>query len=346
VLAGLILACLFAAVEAQHAWGSSHESAPVLGRQGSAAAGASHATTRTTTQATFGGGTYVTANGASVGVRVSDAFPDANDRGRRWAEFFSTMPHGAELATATITVVTAAELPASCQADALGCYRPGEITIADEVLDGIAPEEVARHEYGHHVAASRLNPPWPALDWGPKRWATVAHVCGDVTAGLAHPGDEGDHYAENPAEAWAEVYRILAERTAGLPGDTWSIVVGRYFPDDAVLAAARADVLQPWTTPTTRRFTGTFTKKGKRQWQRTLATPLDGNIVVKLTMPVGPRHDVGLLAPNGRTVLAHWTAFTSKTRTITTTICGQRSVVLRVTRGTAPGPFAVAVTSP
>ena len=217
------------------------------------------------------------------------------------------MPHGAELSTVTVTVVTAAELPASCNSDALGCYRPGEITIADEVLGGVTPEEVARHEYGHHVAASRLNSPWPALDWGPKRWATVAHVCGDVTVGSAHPGDEGDHYSENPAEAWAEVYRILAERTAGLPGNTWSIVVGRYFPDEAVLAAAREDVVHPWTAPTTRRFSGTFTKTGKRQWLRTLATPLDGNITVKLSMPGGTRHDVTLLAANGRTVLAHWT---------------------------------------
>ena len=341
---GLTVACLFAGAEAQHPKGSAHEH-QVLGRQGVAATGAIGTATRADAHATFGGGSYVTANGASVTVRVSDAFPDAGDRGRRWAEFFSTMPHGAELATVTITVVTAAELPASCQADALGCYRPGDVTFADEAIDGITPEEVARHEYGHHVAASRLNSPWPALDWGPKRWATIAHVCGDVTTGSAHPGDEADHYAENPAEAWAEVYRILAERSAGMPGDTWSIVVGRYFPDDAVLAAARMDVLQPWTTPTTRRFTGTFTKKGKRQWQRTLATPLDGNIVVKLTMPAGPRHDVTLLAANGRTVLAHWTAYTSRTRTISTTICGRRSVVLRVIRGTAPGPFAVAVTS-
>jgi hypothetical protein len=308
-------------------------------------AGTAGAAAQRTGSIAFVGGTYITANGASVTVRVSDGFPDGSGRGQRWAEFFSAMPHSDELSRVTVTVVTAAELATSCHSDALGCYRPGEITIADEILGGVTPEEVARHEYGHHVAASRLNSPWPALDWGPKRWATAAHVCGDVTTGSAHPGDEGSHYAENPAEAWAEVYRILAERTAGLPGNTWSIVVGRYFPDEAVLAAAREDVVHPWTTPTVRRFSGSFSKKGPKQWQRTVATPLDGTITIKLSMPAGPRHDVTLLTANGRTVLARWNAFTSKTRTITTTVCGQRSVVLRVTRGNGPSPFSVVVTS-
>jgi len=51
------------------------------------------------------------------------------------------------------------------------------------------------------------------------------------------------------------------------------------------------------------------------------------------------------LAANARTVLARWSGFTSTMRTITTTVCGQRSVVLRVTRGNRPSPFSVAVTS-
>ena len=246
----------------------------------------------------------------------------------------------------TITVVTAAELPASCTSEALGCYRPGQLIFADEVIGGISPEEVARHEYGHHVAASRLNTPWPALDWGPKRWSTVVDVCADVKTSNAFPGDEGAHYSQNPAEAWAETYRILAERAAGLPGDTWSIVVGKYYPDDAMLAAAKLDVLQPWTTPTMRRFKAAFVQRGKRVWEKKLVTPLDGNIVVKLTTPVGPRHSVALYAGDGRTLVARSTAFTSTSRTISSTICGQRSVVVRVTRGTAPTPFSLAVTAP
>ena len=66
----------------------------------------------------------------------------------------------------------------------------------------------------------------------------------------------------------AQTYRILAERAAGLPGDTWSIVVGKYYPDEAMLAAARLDVLQPWTTPTTRRFKARSSSAGSAAGRR------------------------------------------------------------------------------
>ena len=320
------------------------DSSRVVARQAGAGAALPSAGTQHAAPATFVRGTAATAGGASINVSAS--FPDAADRARRWAEFFSVLPHGDELDRVTINVVTAAELPDACRAEALGCYRPGLLSFADEVVDGVTAEEVARHEYGHHVAANRLNSPWAAIDWGPKRWATAAGICADVKDGTAFPGDEGDHYAENSGEAWAEVYRILAERTAGLPGNLWSIVVGRYYPDDAALAAAREDVLHPWTGPATRRYSGQFVKGGTRVWQRPLATALDGSITVRLSYPAGPRHDVALLTADGRTVIARWTGFTSRTRTISTSICGRRSVLLRVTRGTAPGPFAVAVTAP
>ncbi len=315
-----------------------------LARQGSVAAAQPAA--HQTAPRSLVGGPVVARTGATVNIHVSATFPDAAARTQRWADFFGALPHGDELSTVAITVVTAAELPASCTSEALGCYRLGQLIFADEVIGGISAEEVARHEYGHHVAASRLNTPWPALDWGPKRWSTAVDVCADVKTGNAFPGDEGEHYSQNPAEAWAETYRILAERAAGLPGDTWSIVVGKYYPDEAMIAAAKLDVLQPWTAPTTRRFKAAFVKRGKRAWDKKLVTPLDGNIVVKLTMPVGPRHSVALYGADGRTLIARSTAFTSTSRTISSTICGQRSVIVRVTRGTAPTPFTLAVTAP
>jgi len=345
-LALLVLACALAAAAALPRHGSAAPSARSLARLGAGGATRAASGTAGSKRASYVGGPTVTASGATVDVRVSASFPDAVDRVHRWAEFFAALPHGPELSNVVITVVTGAELSSACRADALGCYRPGDLTFADEPLDGVSPEEVARHEYGHHVAENRINSPWPAVDWGPKRWATAVGVCADVKTGTAFPGDEGANYTSNPGEAWAEVYRILAERTAGLPANLWSIVVGRYFPDDAALAAAREDVINPWQSMTTHRYAGRFVKGGKRTWQRTLATPLDGNITVRLSMPVGPRHDVALYTADGHTLLGRWGAFTTRTRTISTTICGQRSVQVRVTRGTATGLFAVAVTAP
>jgi hypothetical protein len=340
------LGCLLVVAVAPLLVGHAGGSGTVAARRAVANRVAKPQTTRRTARASFLGGTYVTTTGESVTVRVSESFADADERGRRWSEFFAALPHGDELSKVTISVVTAAELSDSCGGDAFGCYRPGDLTFADEVIAGVASEEVARHEYGHHVAENRLNTPWRALDWGPKRWASVAGICAAVKAGTAFPGDEGAHYAENPSEAWAEVYRILAERTAGLPGSLWSIVVGRYYPDEAALAAAREDVLHPWVSPAVLRYTGRFVKGGRRVWQRRLATPRDGNIVLTLTTPVGPRADVTLLGADGRTVIAHWTRFTTRTRTITTSICGQRSVFVKVTRGSAPGPFTIGVSAP
>ena len=76
----------------------------------------------------------------------------------------------------------------------------------------MTPQEVVRHEYGHHVAANRLNPPWSAADWGPKTWATDQGICALAAAGTAFPGNESDHYELNPGEAWAESYRIFADQ--------------------------------------------------------------------------------------------------------------------------------------
>lgn len=289
---------------------------------------------------------YAATAQAGLDVRVSATFPDAADRAQRWAAFFDGLPHGAELGTLRVNVVSEAELMDACGPQAYGCYREGVLTFADATLGGVSPEGVARHEYGHHVAASRSNAPWPSVDWGPKRWASVAGVCADVQRGTAFPGNEGDHYTENPGEAWAEVYRILAERAAGVQTGIWSVVVTRYYPTEVALAAAAEDVARPWKAPTFSRLDGAFVRGGPRVWQRRLATPLDGTLTVTLKMPVGPRHDVAVLDLDGRTVLGRWTTWTSRSRTVTTTICGRRAVLLRVAEGNVPSAFSLVVSGP
>ncbi len=106
-----------------------------------------------------------------------------------------------------------------------------------------------RHEYGHHIANHRSNAPWAAIDWGPKRWASASNVCAKVTRREAYPGDEGSNYALNPGEAWAETYRLLQERKAGITTSTWPIIAPSFYPNEAALRAAELDVVQPWTAP-------------------------------------------------------------------------------------------------
>ena len=78
--------------------------------------------------------------------------------GQAWAEFFARLVHGSELATATVRIAPPNEVAAACGDDALGCYSGGLLVMPGEQFGGVMPEEIARHEYGHHVAASRAQP--------------------------------------------------------------------------------------------------------------------------------------------------------------------------------------------
>ena len=64
------------------------------------------------------------------------------------------------------------EVQALCGRSALGCYGDNQLVMTGDAVGGFEPEDVARHEYGHHVAFNRSNTPWKGLEWGPKRWAS------------------------------------------------------------------------------------------------------------------------------------------------------------------------------
>jgi hypothetical protein len=55
--------------------------------------------------------------------------------------------------------------------------------VAGADVGGVPVEQALAHEYGHNIAAYRLNTPWPAIDSGPKRLATYENVCANVYAG-------------------------------------------------------------------------------------------------------------------------------------------------------------------
>jgi hypothetical protein len=297
--------------------------------------------------ATWRGGPITTSAGETVRVFVSDTYPVDQVTPEAWAEFLSGLAHGPELALVTVYIAPLAEVQELCGDQALGCYSANRIvSIGDALPDDASPEEVLRHEYGHHVAFHRLNPPWPAIDWGPKRWASAAGVCARVVRKEAFPGNEGGNYAQNPGEAWAEVYRLMDERRAGITTGRWTIIAPSFYPDEAALQAAERDVLEPWTGSTTTVFRRVFGKRTKKVWWIPLSTALDGELQVRVSLPRNGLHEVALVGPNRTTVLgrAQWVG--QSTKRASATVCGQRTLFLRVTQRGALGRVTVLVTAP
>jgi hypothetical protein len=292
--------------------------------------------------ASWQGGRYVTASGEQVTVFVSPSYASDSGAGQRWADFFASLVHGPELSLLTAYIAPYDEVQDLCEADggALGCYWAQKLIAVGDAVDGIQPTSVAAHEYGHHVANNRSNAPWRAIDWGTKRWATYTKVCARTSEGTAFPGDEGDNYRENPGEAFAESFRILNETARGLP-ITWPILDPSFIPDATALQAVRDDVLQPWTTPTMRTIRARLAR-GRHVWRMTLATPLDGNLSIRLAQG---SDDLDLL--NGaNTVLAHGYWNINGGKALGYQICGQRSVVIRVRTDSKQARFTLRISEP
>jgi hypothetical protein len=230
-------------------------------------------------------------------------------------------------------------------ADVLGCYDGSRLVTPGETVEGIAPDEVLRHEYGHHVAAHRLNPPWAAIAWGTKRWASVTSVCARTRAGTAFPGDEDLHYTLNPGEAFAESYRVLNDLRAGSPTFTWDLLDPSYRPDPAALEAVERDVLEPWTQPPSRVVRTAFAGKA-RSVTIPLQTPLDGELKVRLVTSLGATHSLELMSSDGRKLFARALWSGTGEQTLTRSICGERSLVLRVTRRAGPPRFSLRIDAP
>jgi hypothetical protein len=296
---------------------------------------------------TFRGGPITTSTGETVDVQVSMSLPSETSTPEAWAEFLAGLTHGPEISLLTAYIVTFDEAQQICGSTALGCYgrdelvAPGELALADAT-----PEEVVRHEYAHHIAHHRLNTPWEAIDWGPKRWASAMDVCARVGRREAFPGDEGSNYTRNPGEAWAETYRLLQERKAGITTSMWPIISQSFYPTEAALLAAEQDVVQPWTKPRTTAFTRVFGKKTAKVWWIRLSTPLDGDLSVSATVPNGATSEVALVGADRRTLIrrAQWVG--QRVKRLAGSICGQRSFFVRVIQKGALGRVRVSVTAP
>jgi hypothetical protein len=301
---------------------------------------------RNLSAASWWGGTYEVAGGEHVSIYISTSYPEIAAVAQQWVDFFGGIPHGKELSLARVYVAPLAEVEEMCFSDdVLGCYGGQTLVTVGDSTAGVTPASIAAHEYGHHVAANRGNAPWKAIDWGTKRWASQMGICGRVAAGTAFPGDEGASYSLNPGEGFAESYRVLVEGKGSAVGYDWPIVDPSFRPTSETLAAVREDVVHPWQGPTTRTIRAKFLRQ-RRTWAMQVATPLDGDLRLRVTVPGGGADDVTLLSSNGRTVLATGSWASSGGKSAEYRVCGARSVRVRVTRGGAAARFTLQVQSP
>jgi hypothetical protein len=259
------------------------------------------------------------------------------------ANFLGSLAHGDEMNSVTVMVVAPTpEMATNCGPGALACYYPSQNLLYvsgdnDTAGDGATRDYVLAHEYGHHLANHRNNAPFddPALDWGPKNWATYERICEGVKSGVYFPGNEdagaGGHYYSNPGEAFAEAY--AQNRLPGIVGWEWNDSLK---PDATAFHAIDRDALQPWTGPSRLVVKG---RLGRRHGRitKTISTPLDGQLTLKLKGPRRADFDLILRDTSGRT-LDYSTGLTSR-ESVSYTICGQTQVRAMVKRNHGAGPY-------
>jgi hypothetical protein len=288
--------------------------------------------------ADFWGGVYTTRTNEPVTVYSSNAYAVDDATNQRWAEFLASLVHGTELSSVSLYLAPPAEVASICGGvDILGCYGNDRIVAPGQGSAEVSAESVVAHEYGHHIAAHRSNAPWPALAWGTKRWASYEQVCRLARARQLFPGAESPLlYLFNPGEVFAETYRLMNERKAGVPETPWRVVDQSLIPNDRDLALVEQDVTQPWSANHTVQLHGTFTARGRSVRSFKVATPLDGGFSATLQSTARVRLDV----LNGKKRVARGATSTAGT------VCGPRTLTFRVTRTSGSGSFSVAVLLP
>jgi hypothetical protein len=287
------------------------------------------------------GGPQATSTGETVTVLMSDAYPVDPAVPKRWAEWAATrLPHArGDLDGIRLLLLAPVEVAGTCGAPVDGCYLEPQRTIVapgDDFADGTSVATVLAHEFGHHLSTRRLNPPWRAFEYGPKRWATAVRACPRVRARTAYVGEIGSVYDLNIAEAWAETYAHAAWRASTWEGGWWPTwpwyLDSSFQPTPRTLELALLDALQPWRA-TERTWRGRL-RPG--QTARLGVSPLDGAFRARLAPSPA---DATLSVHAGTRRLA------GPARSVTLTVCGDRRLTLRVTSARG-GRFAVALRVP
>jgi hypothetical protein len=275
------------------------------------------------------GGPITATDGETVNIYLSDTFPVDPALQLQWADFMTSLIHGKELQTVSIHLEQPSEIARNCGVNALACYSPGTYSIYAPAVDpaiDVSARGVLIHEYGHHVAESRPNPPFASEDYGTKRWATYENVCARTAAGDLYPGAEDQRfYTLNPGEAFAEAYRVLNEQRLNMPLEAWSIVSTSLEPDATALTLLEQDVTTPWIADAAKPLTARLSSK-VRAVKFSVPTPLDGSIVVKSRKSGNTQVNIALLVKNK---VQKAKTFTAAASSVSSTVCGARTYTVR-----------------
>ncbi len=283
--------------------------------------------------------------GVSAACRSVPARCDAANP-QKVASFLGTIAHGDEMNSLRVELVTDDEMASVCGQGALACYYSGRDQMYlsgndyPNPSDGATRNFVLTHEYGHHLADHRRNPPFrPTIDWGTKRWSSLERVCQGARAGAYFPGDEGSHYYRNPGEAFAESFADY--RFPGKVRWQWTESLR---PSRASFAAIRLDAIRPWKHRTRLVDSGSLGRGGPQRAVARIATPLDGVLSIGLKAQARAGYSLALRNHAGRVLRA--ASGSGPHEKVNYTICGQARVKVIVTRVHGGGSFRLAVRRP
>jgi hypothetical protein len=242
---------------------------------------------------------YTSPDGYRVEVAFSESYADDPSVAQAFVDFLASNWHDFELGKLRLFIGTPAEISRLCEGDefTLACYVSSEDRMyipGEQGSLGVPIEAPITHEYGHHLASWRRNDPWDPIDWGPKVWSSYESVCANVRAGRYFPGNQGEHYADDPGEGFAESYAF----SQGYTGP-WEYNPG-FEPDEGSFAAIRDDALTPWTGNEVKRFRGRLSRRRHSKTFR-LRQPYDGAVRVRLKGPRRANFNLKLIK-RGRTV--------------------------------------------
>jgi hypothetical protein len=275
---------------------------------------------------------------AAPRIVTSAGLPADPAREAAWQGFFSGLPHGKELDALTVLLAAPGDIASRCGNDAAGCYSgllhqmmiPGTSGPDDDLT-----ADVARHEYGHHVAAMSDNAPFSA-GLGTKRWFTEERICERLRTGELSD-DEDARYETSVQEGFAEAYRLVAGGNAHL-----RTVDPGLFPRAGTRRAILRDIRRPWPGDRELRFTGRLGPR-RRELAVRLRVPLDGTVRAVVEGSAGLRPAVTL--SSGPRVLARGRG-AGRRVTVRTVACGRRGVRVGVRVRSGRGRYTLSVKLP